>query len=494
MILRPAGWHEERSKKKMNIGSERVKLSTYGFALFTLLILLLGACTNQTTSPSPSPPTATQVPPTDVATPTDEPTPIGLDYWPTTGWRSSTPEEQGMDSEQLADLMEYLQGQNSVNIHSLLIIRNGYIVTDAYFYPFAHDSLHDLASATKSFTSSLIGIAIDKGYIESVEHRVLDFFPERTVANLNANKEAITLENLLTMRSGFQCGGESTVQQMQASPDWVQFALDLPMATEPGTRYNYCTPNVHLLSAIIQETTGMSAWVFAQEQLFGPLGVSDVVWFSDPQGNTWGGGELRLVPYDMAKLGYLFLNHGLWDGLQVVSPAWVKAATSGASYGYLWWLKPSGVYFATGAGGQEIWVLPDRDMVVVMTGASGGGGAGAWGDRLISSHIIPLTVSAEPLPPNPDGVAALESKIQAATAPVHVQPEPVPPMPEIAQQVAGILYAVDDNPSGFLSITLSFPANDEALLTVTTLGSSTFNADPEIEWLMGLDRVSRSSE
>lgn len=397
-----------------------------------------------------------------------------------------------MDSEQLAELMDYLQGQNSFTIHSLLIIRNGYIVTDAYFYPFAPDALHELASATKSFTSSLIGIAIDKGYIEGVEQPVLDFFPERTVANLDPNKDAMTLEDLLTMRSGFRCSDQGfvTLSQMKASPDWIQFALDLPMAVEPGTRWVYCNANSYLLSAIIHETSGMNALAFAQEHLFGPLGVSDVIWTTGPQGNNRGWGEMKLAPHDMAKLGYLFLNEGWWDGQQVVSAAWVKAATSGGSYGYQWWLKPSSIYFATGHGGQEIWVLPDRDMIVVMTGATGGGGAGDWGDQLMGSHIIPLAESAAPLPPNPDGVATLESKTQAAAAPIHVQPEQVPPMPEIAQRVAGISYVFDDNPIGFLSFTLSFPAQDEALLKVTTLGSGT-EADPQFEWLMGLDNVDR---
>ena len=293
----------------------------YSFVISILIVLLLGACSSQT--PNPSPLTATPVPST--------PTSIERDYWPTDGWRTSTPEEQGMDSEQLAEMMDYLQGSPGFTIHSLLIIRNGYIVTDATFYPFAQDSLHDLASATKSFMSTLIGIAIDKGYIESVEWPVLDFFPGRTVANLDANKEAMTLENLLTMRSGFECsnqGAESTDVQMEASPNWVQFTLDLPMATEPGTRYNYCNQNSLLLSAIIQETTGMSALAFAQEHLFGPLGVSDFIWPTGPQGNNRGWGDMKLAPHDMAKLGYLFLNQGLWDGQQVVSAAWGQAATS----------------------------------------------------------------------------------------------------------------------------------------------------------------------
>jgi hypothetical protein len=323
------------------------------------------------------------------------------------------------------------------------------------------------------------------------------------VANLDANKEAMTLEDLLTMRSGFKCVNqptEVTLSEMRASPDWSQFVLDLPMASEPGTRYVYCSPNVHLLSAIIQKTTGMSALAFAQENLFGPLGVSDVFWPSDPQENNWGWGDLKLAPHDIAKLGYLFLNKGLWDGQPVVSAAWVETATSAltqhnlanSDYGYLWWVDPSGSYYeAAGRGGQEIHVLPDKDMVVVMTGASGGGGPGAWGEQLLKSHIIPLAESAAPLPPNPDGVATLASKIQAATAPVQTQPEPVPPMPEIAQRVAGISYVLDDNPLGLLSLVLSFPAHDEALLRVNTMESGTGGEDPQFEWLMGLDNVDR---
>jgi CubicO group peptidase (beta-lactamase class C family) len=391
--------------------------------------------------------------------------------------------------------MDFVQAQISFDIHSLLIIRNGYIVADATFYPFAQGHLHDLASVTKSFMSTLIGIAIDQGYIESVEQPVLDFFPDRTVANLDANKGAMTLEDLLTMRSGFECN-EDVTSQMLPSPDWVQFALDLPMVAEPGTLHSYCDPNSHLLSAILQNTTGMSALAYAQEQLFGPLGVSDVSWSSDPQGRSFGAANMRLTPHDMAKLGYLFLNEGLWDGQQVVSAAWVETATSALTqdssgyvdYGYQWWVDPSGAYYeAAGYGGQKIHVLPEREMIVVMTGASGRG-SGEWGERLLENYIIPSAESTAPLPPNPDGVAALESRIQDAAAPAHVQPEPVPPMPEMAQRVAGIPYLFDDNPFGALSMALSFPAHDEALLRVTTTGEYD---DPEFEWLMGMDNVDR---
>lgn len=452
-------------------------MKKFSSVLYILLVVWLVACTDKTITPSPSAPTATPFSPT--------PTPIGPDYWPTGDWRSSTPEEQGIDSEQLAEMMDYLQEQNLFDIHSLLIIRNGYVVTDAYFYPYGPDKLHDLASATKSFMSTLVGIAIAQGFIESVEQPVLNFFPERTVANLDANKEAMTLEDLLTMRSGLKCLGESTTEEMMASSDWTQYALDQPMTTEPGARYDYCGLNPHLFSAIIQETTGKSALEFGAENLFRPLGVPDVYWPSDPQGNSWGWGDMKMTPHDMAKLGYLFLNEGLWDSHQLVSAEWVKAATSGSSYGYQWWLKPSGIYYATGVGGQEIWVMPDQEMVVVMTGASGGGGTGAWGDRLMSSHIIPLAESATPLPANSDGVASLKSRVQRVAA--SPQPESVPPLPEIAQRVNEQTYVMDSNPVGIQSFSLAFPEEAEAVLNLRFVDGN------QINWLIGLDNLLRFS-
>ena len=452
------------------------------YKLLCLLVLLLGACTGQAAAPTASP--------TDVATPTDAPTSTKPDYWPTEGWRSSMPEEQGMDSELLAEAMDYLQEQGGFDIHSLLVIRNGYLVTDAYFYPFAQSrSLHDLASATKSFTSSLIGIAIEKGYIESVEQHVLDFFPERSVANIDANKEAMTLEDQLTMRPGFECSHsppDKTAHEVMESPDWVQYILDLPMTAEPGSYWVYCSPASHLLSTIIQETSGMSSFEFAQQHLFEPLGISDAIWASDPQGYTRGWSDLILTPHDMAKLGYLYLNDGEWDGQQLLSADWVTAATSPLGspvYGYQWWLHPSG-YYADGAGGQRIFVFPDLDMVVVTTG-NGGSDYAVIGD-LLDFYILPAAESETPLPANPDGLALLESSIQqAAAAP---QPEAVSPLPEIAQQVSGQTYVLDANPLGLMSVSFTFQDGEaEALLNLSLVDGN------QVEWLIGLDNVFRIS-
>jgi CubicO group peptidase (beta-lactamase class C family) len=349
-------------------------------------------------------------------------------YWPTEGWRASTPEQQGMDSEMLAEMLETIQEQGH-NIDSVLVVRNGYMVADATIFPFEPGSRHIIYSCTKSVVSALIGIAIDAGYIEGVDQLVLDFFPGRGVANLDTDKEAMTLEDVLTMSTGLECRDSYLyrwrgLQQMRQSDDWVQFMLDLPMAEEPGTRFEYCNGASFLLSAIIQETTDMSALAFANEHLFGPLGIIDVEWLSSPQGITIGWSDLHLTPHDMAKIGYLYLNEGRWDGEQVVSAEWVKASgrehisagTLEDGYGYQWWVDDAGVYMALGYSGQYIVVVPDKGMVVVFVSD--------LEERdfyvpqeLLNDFIIPAAKSASPLPDNPDGVALLESRTEALANP-----------------------------------------------------------------------------
>jgi len=422
------------------------------------------------------------------------------DYWPTDGWRTSTPEEQGMDSERLAEALGFCQ-EADVNIHSLLVVRNGYIVADAYFYPFSAGSKHDVASVTKSFTSTLVGIAIDKGYVESVHQPVLGFFPERTAANLDANKSAMTLEHLLTMTSGLKCinePSEITLFQMMASPDWVQFVLDLPMSDKPGSRFVYNSGGSHLLSAIITQTTGMSELDFAREHLFEPLGISDVIWPFDPQGvNNHGWGDLVITPYDMAKLGYLYLHNGLWDGQQVVSREWVASATSKHvtthtpdhnGYGCQWWIGSSGGYSAIGRGGQRIFFVPDKNLVVVTT-AGGGDRDERILRRLLPSFIVPAAKSDDPLRANPDGVAVLESKIRQAAVD-HAEPKPVPRLPEVALKVSGRTYVLDANPYGLASASLVFQAGADGA-TITLSFSAPTGETSELILPIGLDDVYR---
>lgn len=299
-------------------------------------------------------------------------------------WLISTPEEQGMDSAKLEQITEYIKKQN-IGIDSLLIIRHDYIIYEKYFNLEEYlghtlsnqDNMHSLYSVTKSFTSALIGIAIDERYIDNISLKVVDFFPESTIENLDSRKKNMTLQHLLTMTTGFEWDewvGDSALQMM-SSTNPVEYMLDLPMKNDPGTVLTYCTGASHLLSAIIQKTTGKTTLEFARKYLFNPLGISEVQWTYDQQNINHGGHGLSLTSRDMAKFGYLYLNNGTWNGKQIVSTDWVTKSIQpynffqeNCGYGYQWWILPQiNVYYASGLYGQTIYVAPENDMVVIFT-------------------------------------------------------------------------------------------------------------------------------
>ncbi|MBI4585346.1 MAG: serine hydrolase [Planctomycetes bacterium] len=392
--------------------------------------------------------------------------PRAPEYWPTEGWRVSTPERQGLDSGKLAETFDYIH-DHDLNIHSLLIIRNGYLVLEATFYPYDGSSVHDVASVTKSVTTTLVGIAIDQGLIRIVREPVLNFFPGRPIANRVARKEKMAVEHLLTMSSGLDCHFESserTLRDMMRSEDWIQFMLDLPMAEEPGRKFVYCSGGMHLLSGIISRAAGMDALSFARQQLFAPLGIGEAIWPADRQGMTHGWGDLHLKPRDMAKIGFLWLNRGQWDGRQIVSEKWVaesirKHQPTGKEegYGYGWWVKPD-FYEASGRVGQRIIVFPEKNLIAVFTG--GGFEPGEVGKLLQAAFK-----SDSPLPENPAALARLAERMDAAARPPA--PRPAPPLPDMAKSISGKIYALEPNFLGLKAISLTFPSPIEASIQAT---------------------------
>ena len=202
-----------------------------------------------------------------------------------------------------------------------------------------------------------------------------------------AAKQAMTLENLLTMTSGLDWEeGDPTYASLYRSQNWVDWVMKLPMTGEPGKDFVYCSGCSHVLSAVLQQQTGMNTEAFADQNLFQPLGISDYRWDKDAQGIPIGGWGLGLTPRQMAKLGYLYLHQGNWNGRQIISSSWVKTATTrhvvtgdkiaGGSldYGYQWWIYPTNnAYTALGRGGQTIFVAPDQDLIVVTTADLPGG-------------------------------------------------------------------------------------------------------------------------
>ncbi len=411
------------------------------------------------------------------------------DYWPTEGWQTTLPEAQGIDSSKFADLLLDIR-QRGVKIHSLLVVRDGYLAADATFYPYDGQTIHDAASVTKSVMTTLIGIAVDQGKLD-LDDKMVSFFPDREIANLDSRKEAITIRHLVSMTSGLQCArdgteGDSSIA-MQRSPDFMQYVLDLPMAYEPGSQFVYCSPAMALLSPILQQATGMTTLEFAQQYLFEPLGIREVLWETDPQGYYHGWGDLSLHPHDMAKIGLLFLQQGRWEDEQIVSRNWVKQARVAQSetpededpYGYGWWISPDleGVYRADGRNGQYIFILPGWNMVVVATG--GGFDMGEIGEQLLAA----LPGMEGRLPANPAGVARLQEAIAAVAEPPAAGA--VSPLPEIAQAISGRTFVFEPNPVGLEAITFEFDGSAEAAGRVKAAGK------PMAEAPIGLDGVYR---
>lgn len=358
----------------------------------------------------------------------------------------TTPESVGFDTAQLVRLFEHIQEQQ-LNLHSLAISRGGKTALEAHFYPYDPAVKHDVRSIAKSVVSILVGIALDEGLISSVDQPILDLLSTRTITNQDSRKQAITIAHLLTMTSGLaQTDSDSGL--MFQSPDWVQYTLEGPMVAEPGTVFNYSTGNYHLLSAILQQVTGMSTLDYARQKLFGPLGISDVLWAFDPQGITTGGMGLRLTMADLLKLGQLYLQRGQ----QIVSSAWVEASTTPYTehYGYGWWIdEPPGTFFAAGYGGRLVYVVPSADLVAVIIG--GFPTSGNIPARLMERFIIPAA--------RVKNFAAVEQLTALLEAAAYPRPAVVPNLPEMARIVTDRRYRLDPNPIEWEAFRLSFDDN-----------------------------------
>lgn len=355
-------------------------------------------------------------PPASTPAPTAAPS---ADRWPTKGWATSTPDAEGMDTATLAALdQEFAAGKHG-QVTGMLVIRHGAVVFEKsyphdfgklfegrdpvrgpynYYDPDWHPyykggALHTMQSVSKSVTSTLVGIAIGRKELPEPSAKVLPLFSSFTAPASDPRRDAMTLEDVLTMRTGIRWD-ESTVAYtdpantcaaMERSQDWVQFVLDQPMAADPGTTFVYNSGATELLSYLIKQGTGKHAHEYAAEHLFAPLGITDTYWKTTPTGLADTEGGLYLTPRDLAKIGYLYLKGGRWDGAQILPESWVARATTpivdlksgpngrGRKYGYQWWVLPTMAgepiaYAAIGYGGQRLIVVPSKDLVAVFTG------------------------------------------------------------------------------------------------------------------------------
>lgn len=307
----------------------------------------------------------------------------------------------------LTALAQAAYDEELANLDSVLIYRDGALLFEEYFHEYDADARHQLRSATKTLVALLVGAALERGAIASLDAPVLPYFEDQApIANVDERKRAITVRDLLTMQSGFACndwdpGSPGNETRMWQTDNWARFILDLPMEHAPGTHGSYCSGNVILAGRIVERATGRPLSDFADEVLFAPLGIEDYAWdFRQSPSNGENFAQAWLRPRDMVKIGIMLLDGGVWHGRQIISRAYIEDMTrahseiDGTPYGYFFWRRyinlPSGRFEtpqATGNGGQKIIVLSEHDAVIVLTGAAYNQDSDS--NELLARYIIP---------------------------------------------------------------------------------------------------------
>ena len=343
----------------------------YLYFLYVILILLI-SCSDNSTEPEKD--SGTQFP----ATGTYEGT-----YWPTDDWRSCAPEEVGMDSSRLMDAYDFATSSDFTT-NSILIAKDGYIVGEAYCNDKTNNSLLQGYSFAKNFTNAVMGITIDKDYIDSIDDFVYEYLPEWNYEKTDSIKKTIRIRHLLTMTGGLDWNYDSLIVDdyiMMNSENYVRFVAMKNIIYTPGTHWNYSNGEAVLLSGVLKNAMNMQVYNFADQYIFKKIGLSQINWSSDASGQTNTAYGIEATTRDYAKLGYLYLNYGKWNDQQIIPENWIKQSTQPISeefnhYGYYWWLPPGfdnydeydipdSTYFAVGAHGQRLCIVPEKNLVVI---------------------------------------------------------------------------------------------------------------------------------
>lgn len=364
----------------MDRGTRIRRLDTRFVTGLLPVVLAIGACSSPASPPAPPPPPGPRI-------------------------------VEGLNIDRLTELAGLIQGGTFPDVHSLLVMRNGQLVFERYFNGSGPDDVHTMQSVTKSFASALIGIAIRDGHIAGADELVLDFFPQwKAEMSQDARRAAQRLEDVLTMRTGtdyHENGAGAPHWQLNAlSTGWDRFWLDRPMVNDPGTVWQYDSGGAVAVSAFLNQRTGMHADGYADATLFDALDIDESTWFRNAEGHVHTGGGLNLKARDMIKLGQLYLQGGVWEGEQVIPADWVEASIQRhytfqnpsprvLGYGYFWWIMrpdPAGsgeeIFGAFGARGQYIFVVPEHDMVIAVTGDARNGNDAANPQDFLYTHIL----------------------------------------------------------------------------------------------------------
>lgn len=340
-------------------------------------------------------------------------TPLELD-----DWEVSSPEEQGLDSALVKEM--YNEAEKIDHLYGLLIVKDGYLVAEHYFNGKNVNTARPIASVTKSYTSTLTGIALEKGYLNSLDQTMAEFFPEFDWETKDPLKSQITIRQILKMRSGYPWEEFSDYNELLWSNfgDWLPLIEEIPLAYEPGTDYGYSNLMSHILGIIVSRAADTSLHDFAKRYLCEPLEVRIPVWWADSEGYNYGHGDIHSKARDMAKFGELYLNGGIYKNTQIISSDWIDDALHPYSFdlydrkifeyfkqlnlGYMnWFSAMSGnhtVYFSWGHGGQHIFLLHELNMIIITTAdyMPGQDGEEAWENQKSITDMVGKYISKLP--------------------------------------------------------------------------------------------------
>jgi hypothetical protein len=381
----------------------------------------------------------------------------------------SAPENQGVGSESILEFLAAVETAK-LEFHSLMVLKHGQVITEGWWKPYAADLKHMLFSLSKSFTSSAIGFLVEAGTF-GLNDAAISFFPDDLPLEISHNLKALKVRHLLCMATGHQ-DDPTNSPEIRDSQNWIKTILEQEIEFEPGTHFVYNSGASFLLSAIVQKVTGQTLLEFLKPRLLEPLGIKNATWASNVQGINFGGWGLNLTTEDIAKFGLLYLQHGVWNGQQILSKSWVELATSSQisngdkptsdwqqGYGFQFWRCQHGAYRGDGAFGQYCVVMPEQDAVVVITSAVNDMQQVL---NFVWEHLLPNLNSSQTLETS-NATGILEHELSNLELPV-VQGEKTS---EFAARVSDLDFVFEVNDPKIQTMRFDFLA-DHLELNVTT--------------------------
>ncbi len=386
----------------------------------------------------------------------------------------TTPESLGISSQSILNFIEAAEKQRKDDIHSFILLRHGQVAAEGWWNPYNPESPHMLFSLSKSFTSTAIGIAQSEGLL-SINDKVISFFPGQAPDSPSANLQAMRIRDLLKMSSGHN--DDATGRMRQDTTNWVRGFLSLTVEHKPGTHFVYNSAATFMLSAIIQKVSGKTLLEYLTPRLFEPLGIAHPTWETSPEGINTGGWGLKVRTKDIASLGQLYLQKGVWQGKQLLPQAWVAEATQLQSsngsnpdsdweqgYGYQFWRCRHNLYRGDGAFGQYCIVFPEQDAVLAITSGTSDMGAIM---NLVWDNLLPA-MKETALTENKEAYTALQNKLNSLTLSVVSGKSGSP----LVKSMSGKTYNIQQNEEGLTKAVFNLKGSDQSIILTSGTKSS----------------------